>query len=99
VFVFLVQIHLPANLQQLRIFKIDFFLLKRRIYLNFEKKDIFKVCSFKRQKWQICLALIKGKRQKWQICLALIKRQKVKDYPHSIFELLKNEKGVSVIFD
>ena len=27
------------------------------------------------------------------------KRQKVKDYPHSIFELLKNEKGVSVIFD
>ena len=27
------------------------------------------------------------------------KRQKVKDYPHSIFELLKNEKVVSLIFD
>ncbi len=23
----------------------------------------------------------------------------MKDYPHSIFELLENEKGVSVIFD
>jgi len=68
-------------------------LLKRRIYLKKKIKSALKKgkkakmanlpCSYKRQKWQICL--FKNK-------------QKVKDYPHSIFELLKNEKGVSVIF-